>query len=116
MLEDKIKSACKLMQEQGWSIRPGSYIQPNVKRCCPLAALAVVEGTLDSKTIGTNARELSWALNLQESQVVDFTSGFDDPNWEGILSDFGDPKYEGPISEYWDLGAKVRKWLKESVS
>jgi hypothetical protein len=103
MLETKIKDACKLMQEQGWTIRPGSYIQPNVKRCCPLAALAVVEGTLDSKTIGTNAQELSWALNLQEWEVLEFTAGFDQGTF-GVPID----------SEYLQLGMKILEWVKEN--
>lgn len=102
MLEGKIKDACKRMMAKGWSIRPGIYIVQTSKQCCPLVALAMVEGTISEEEEWTNARNLSWALSISQDSVYLFLSGFD-----------YDSKLTSP-SEYQKAGRQIREWLKEA--
>lgn len=105
MLETKIKDACRKMSQDGWTIRPGIYYAAD-NSCCPLVALAMVEGTLHSEEELNRiwARPLGWALTLNERQVNEFVTGFDGdpPYWNGL---------DISTDEEFQLGRRLREWV-----
>jgi hypothetical protein len=110
LLGNKIKQACLWAKGEGWKVEPDLFLYPEKKCCCPLTALAMQEGKLtpEEKHAVSFSRVLSWALLLDEKEVLAFTLGFDQVNLGGM------GLYTHP--EYYHLGENVRKWWETNPS
>lgn len=101
LVEDKIKEACLKMIADGWQIEDDCFIEREIKCCCPLVALAMVEGSLSDKDRIDEVCELALALKLDKNEVISFVCGFDNV----------DVDHAGN-TETIRMGKRISNWIK----
>lgn len=103
--ENKLHLAIKNAKDNGWKIRPNTWISANRKCCCPLGALFihVLGEWVDPLYPDRNMK----VMNLDENMCYAFADGFDG-TWQcwGPYNQY--PTSGASYSEVWKLGKKFR--------